>query len=627
MALDHVGRQYADKLFHQLEEDILKAHREELVKVRQDFAARNMTTSGIYFTAQVKVYVRQAELLADTRVNSLLDAYEKSGTPLDDTAFAEITAEAARFCDQQGRNIVQVLTNAIGQTYGKGAPEGLSKAISNQVLGQISGISARITRRLSIMRDETVLSTRKSAAGQSSNQTKSAQSTAPGDQVPVGDAARQNKLPHPHPHLYYWRFFSEFGRECYRTWRWELFASFGVSFITYLITKGDDPLAWRNFQIAFVATALTLAVFAVWHLIRTPWIVHRSLQSAGESPPHWALGIVGIAVLGALVVGGFLSVTHLHEISPPLVKFSAPPPPITPSDGEPQEKPAPDRNKQNLKPVPRPGSPKPIAPNNTGQTAGQTVPPTAQPSPPATFLDRVIQENRGLTPDDRNRLSNELYECDQFIKQSQAVGYKLNLEFGKLTNDRQSGALSKNVDEHIKILGDLGTAAMDRYHGLQHFQEKWQYFPDQTEYVFGDNPFNAGVGLLANAAGGMTTSLTRWSKIDNRDQQDILNIEAQQQVDAEKYLRQFFDWANLTLQRVKQMRQSLDPNGVVQPIPTNAVAPAIGMFSSVTFSQSWQATLRPRELWAKVIITFDRFCPNVGRDDDHFTGPTRLLSL
>jgi len=217
---------------------------------------------------------------------------------------------------------------------------------------------------------------------------------------------------------------------------------------------------------------------------------------------------------------------------------------------------------------------------NSSQPPFQAPPQAAPSAPPATFLDRVVQENRGLTPDDRNRFSTALYECDQFIKQSQAIGYKLNEEFGRLNNDRQSGALAKNVDGHIKFFRDLDPSAWDRYHALQRLQERWQYFPNQIEYVIGDNPYNAGVGSLVNIAEGMANSLTSWSKISNRDQKDILNIEAQQQIDFERNLRQFFDWANLTLQRIKQMRQSLDPNGVVQPIPSKAVAPAVGMFSS-----------------------------------------------
>ncbi|MBZ5694536.1 MAG: hypothetical protein LAN36_04145 [Acidobacteriia bacterium] len=153
-------------------------------------------------------------------------------------------------------------------------------------------------------------------------------------------------------------------------------------------------------------------------------------------------------------------------------------------------------------------------------------------------------------------------------------------EFVKLNSDRQSGALAKNVDDHIRFLKDLDTSAWDQYHGLQKFQDRWRYFSDQTEYVFGDNPFNAGEGLLVNAIEGMAGSLTSWSKISNRDQQDILAIEGQSQVAYEADLRHFFDWVNGTLARIKQMRQSLDPNGVVQPIPTNATAPAPTMFTS-----------------------------------------------
>ena len=90
MALDTIGWQYADKLFHQRMEEILKEQNSDLVKVRQDHAARNMTMSGNYFTAQAQVYVRYAELLAQARGDSLVDAYKKCGTPIDDPAFAAI---------------------------------------------------------------------------------------------------------------------------------------------------------------------------------------------------------------------------------------------------------------------------------------------------------------------------------------------------------------------------------------------------------------------------------------------------------------------------------------------------------------------------------------------------------
>jgi len=100
--------------------------------VRQDHAARNMTLSGNYFTAQAQVYVRNAELLAQARVDSLLETYKKSGAPLDDIAFEEIRTEVTQFCEHKGRNIVQALTNGIGQSFGNQAPGGFREAISGR---------------------------------------------------------------------------------------------------------------------------------------------------------------------------------------------------------------------------------------------------------------------------------------------------------------------------------------------------------------------------------------------------------------------------------------------------------------------------------------------------------------
>ena len=136
-------------------------------------------------------------------------------------------------------------------------------------------------------------------------------------------------------------------------------------------------------------------------------------------------------------------------------------------------------------------------PTSTPNTASQTPPPATspviQPQQPVTVLDRVVLENRGLTPDDKNRLSNELYECDQFIKQSQAVGVKISNELNKITNDRQSGVIAKNVEEHIKVLRELSESAKGQYSGLVQLQQKWRYFQNQTDYVFGDDPYNRGV--------------------------------------------------------------------------------------------------------------------------------------
>jgi hypothetical protein len=87
---------------------------------------------------------------------------------------------------------------------------------------------------------------------------------------------------------------------------------------------------------------------------------------------------------------------------------------------------------------------------------------------------------------------------------------------------------------------------------------------------------------MQNALAGMTADLTRWSEISNRDKPDILALEADSQSAYQEKLGGFFKWVNVSLLRCNQMRQSLDPNRTVDPLPTGAVAPAPAMFTSIS---------------------------------------------
>lgn len=391
--------------------------------------------------------------------------------------------------------------------------------------------------------------------------------------------------PDTHSPRYYWEYLKRFGKEAAEAWRKDFLYAFLLALATFVLALvwGDRSLV-EGAVLGVEAVVVVFGMTALRHLAHTSFILFRERahpESGGISETHWGYSVWGGVILLAMTIAIAYGISHSWMRKAPIVlNIPAPSVPIFPPSSMVSATPnvAPHEATRS-KPSAASNPLRPSIPYTASQTPPQASGQAAQSPPPATFLDRVVQENRGLTPDDRNRLSTELYECDQFIKETRAVAYKVDVEFGKLSNDRQSGALARNVEEHIKVLRDLDAPEWERYHGLEHFQEKWRYFSDQTEYILGDNAYNVGVGALLNATEGMANSLTSWSRIANRDQQDILSIEAQQQVNFEKNLRQFFDWASLTLQRVKQMRQSLDPNGVVQPLPTNAVAPAVGMFS------------------------------------------------
>jgi hypothetical protein len=101
------------------------------------------------------------------------------------------------------------------------------------------------------------------------------------------------------PH-YYWNLGKHFGVECYRTWRWELFAFVLVTIFVAVLTRN-----WKDFSTALLATGLTLACFAIGRILRTPFLLHKSLIVENASEPHFMAGIFGIAVFAAVLIFGY----------------------------------------------------------------------------------------------------------------------------------------------------------------------------------------------------------------------------------------------------------------------------------------------------------------------------------
>jgi hypothetical protein len=381
---------------------------------------------------------------------------------------------------------------------------------------------------------------------------------------------------------YYWEYIKRFGKESIQTFRRDFLVSVLVAIATWIISRGDRGIA-DGVVLGLEASFIAFALIAIVHLVHVSLILHRERyhpENGGIELISAAYGVWGIALLVSMVAfAGYgtykvlLSRTDTINISMPT--------PVAPPIQQVQTPPAREMGPDNKTPNPSAHllTPQPTVPNPQTQTSTPAT--SQQQALPETFLDRVVQKNRGLTPADRNRLSDVLYSADKFLKQCQALGYKVDLEFGQLTRDRQSGALAKNVNDHIKSFKDLDAVGWEQYHALQRFQSDNQYFSDQAEYVFGDNPFNGGIGLPLNIIEGMTGQLSDWSEIENREHPKVLELVGSFQSEHEKQLHQFFDWASMCLQRITQMRQSLESNGVVQPLPSNTPAPAVGMFSSI----------------------------------------------
>lgn len=107
---------------------------------------------------------------------------------------------------------------------------------------------------------------------------------------------------------YYWCFFKRLGNECIRTWRGELAAAALTATGTYLLIHRVSAVAWTSFKSEGLSMVIAAWGIALWHVLRTPWLLHKEASSvgAGTRKVHWAHGLFGIFVLAGVLAGSGL---------------------------------------------------------------------------------------------------------------------------------------------------------------------------------------------------------------------------------------------------------------------------------------------------------------------------------
>jgi hypothetical protein len=193
---------------------------------------------------------------------------------------------------------------------------------------------------------------------------------------------------------YYWNFCKQVGSETYKTWRWELCASAIIGFFIWVLTGN-----WRDFKTAILATAMTLGCFAIWHILRVPWLLHKAVVGETNAESSTLSGLLGLAVIvaiaGGLVVGG----RTLWEIRPlGILQFvsKAPPPPIGKTRVITVQEPC--------KPEVGPSSPSPTAPTGAPQASRPPQPQTSGDAPTAysELRDAITRANTVMDRWDRS---------------------------------------------------------------------------------------------------------------------------------------------------------------------------------------------------------------------------------
>jgi hypothetical protein len=225
-----------------------------------------------------------------------------------------------------------------------------------------------------------------------------------------------------------------------------------------------------------------------------------------------------------------------------------------------------DKNPSAIKSRPQPSRQTSLPPPNTTTSQSLTTNPSTPPSiastvqsAPQTWQERVTQVNKNLSKSDRERLSDVLYEFSQMLEKMTILGYKANQEIGQINGGVGDGSIVKDYETHAKKLREISASGkeMARTFLLAREAEKWRYYSEQMNYVFGDNPDNLGPNAIINATEGYANNLDRWSSIKDRENKSALNLLEAPHNESNRFLHTFFDWRGGCETRLEQMKQSI----------------------------------------------------------------------
>ena len=202
-------------------------------------------------------------------------------------------------------------------------------------------------------------------------------------------------------------------------------------------------------------------------------------------------------------------------------------------------------------PMPSKTQPKrPVPPSKLTQQTGPSREPQSK-------LDRLIEKNGRLSEGDRARLTNALFEFAEALSQANALWGRANQAGARLNQAWQDGSIAKDFDAHKNTLSAINSSAKELKQSFPQLRDKWKFYADQTNYIFGDNPDNEGPNTIINAVEGYSNYLDRWIKIQNKEDRSVLDLFDTEQREFNERIRGFALWKQDCERRLEQMKKSI----------------------------------------------------------------------
>jgi hypothetical protein len=99
---------------------------------------------------------------------------------------------------------------------------------------------------------------------------------------------------------YYWSLCNNVGFETYTTWKRDLLISVVLGLVVAVLTGN-----WKDFRTVLAATGIVLGLFIIWHVLRAPWLLHKSQNGEWVKSSPFA-GVFGFLMIAAVLVGGLV---------------------------------------------------------------------------------------------------------------------------------------------------------------------------------------------------------------------------------------------------------------------------------------------------------------------------------
>ena len=127
-----------------------------MVGAQEMHAASGTFASGGHMRQIVELLLAKIKRIVSARADCLLKAYEKTGKPIDDGVFAEISNDVIQVSSNEQHRAIAAMAEKVQQAFRQPEPS-LRDALSKQIQSGVSAICESVLRDLRIRRDELLL--------------------------------------------------------------------------------------------------------------------------------------------------------------------------------------------------------------------------------------------------------------------------------------------------------------------------------------------------------------------------------------------------------------------------------------------------------------------------------------